>query len=200
MKKIFILIITIIVLQSCNILRGDATKPNIESVFLYQDGKEILLSKNQSITINRDEFSIRFYNKKYNSDTREFYCAQIAAFLNLEDLKKIKVGEKKENLSCYKPASGMAAGRNGYEFLIFNKNAHHYLMYENQKNRRLNLLETKGLDNKFEFEIKGIISNKKKIEMSETQLSEFYLSILIDRNLNGIIDENELTKLTIKIK
>ena len=45
-----------------------------------------------------------------------------------------------------------------------------------------------------------IFNNNAEVKMPETELEEFYLAILIDKNLNEKIDHGELNKLTVKVK
>jgi hypothetical protein len=188
--------------QSCKSLKNTTVESKTSEIILYQNGNEKIISNGtKSITVDKDEFSLRFYNKKYNSETEKYYATQIGAFLDLNDLEKIKVGMKTQDLPCFELGSGMAPDTSGkYESLIFNNSGHHYLNYENSDSKRLNLLKTEKEYRKLEFEINRLYVNNKDISLKETELSAFYLAILIDENLNGIIDKGELTKLTVEIK
>ena len=202
-NKLYILIIGILVLtQSCKSLKKATVESKTAEITLYQNRNEKIIPKGtNSIAINKDEFSLRFYNKKYNSETEKYYATQIGAFLDPNDLEKIKVGMKTQDLPCFELGSGMAPDISGkYESLIFNNSGHHYLSYENSNSKRLNLLKTEKEYRKLEFEINRLYLNNKDVSMKETELSTFYLAILIDENLNGIIDKGELTKLTVDIK
>ncbi len=191
-------------LQSCKSSKNVANKNqrSPEQVFLFQNGRQILLSDlNQTVQVSKENFSIRFYNKRYNAENKEFYSAQIAAFLEKSELDKIELGMLKSDLACFAPGTGMAPSRSGkYERLVFNNNAHHYTMYENSYSKRLNLIEESGEFQKLEFEILGLYYDNKEIKMTDADLTEFYIAFLIDRNLNGKIDAGELKKLTINIK
>jgi len=182
---------------------GKANKNSINSqLTVFQNGSEISVGKPyESIEIEKNEFALRFYNKKYDSENKKFYSAQIAAFIDKSEFDKIKTGLSKTDLPCFEPGSGMAPDRSGkYESLIFNNSGHHYATYENSESKRLNLLkESNGLL-KLEFEIKALYYDSKEVTMAETELEEFYLAFFIDKNLNGTIDNGELNKLTIKIK
>ncbi|WGD33807.1 hypothetical protein [Olleya sp. YS] len=202
-NKLHILIIGILVLtQSCKSLKNATNESKTAEITLYQNGNEKIIPKGtSSIAINKDQFSLRFYNKKYNSVTEKYYATQIGAFIDPNDLEKIKVGMKTQDLPCFELGSGMAPDTSGkYESLIFNNSGHHYLNYENSDSKRLNLLKTEKEYRKLEFEINRLYLNNKDVSMRETELSTFYLAILIDENLNGIIEKGELTKLTVDIK
>lgn len=202
-NKIYILIIGIIILaQSCKSPKKQKVESKTSEIILYQNGNEKIIPKGaKTIEVNKDKFSLRFYNKKYNSETEKYYATQIGAFLDLNELEKIKIGMKTQDLPCFELGSGMAPDISGkYESLIFNNSGHHYLIYENSNSKRLNLINDGKEYRKLEFEINRLYLNNIDISMKETELSSFYLAILIDENLNGIIDKNELTKLIIEIK
>ena len=204
-QKTFLLILLGIftITQSCKSLKSKNNSSNsiYNKVSFYQNGKETLISKVDDIYIERNNFSLRFYNKKFNSATKEFYSIQIAAFIDENEFERVAIGMNRNDLHCFELGSGMAPNRSGkYETIFINKNGHHYLMYKDASSKRLNLLNKEGEYYKFEFEINGISIDRKNMSMKNTGISKFYLAILIDRNLNGIIDRNELTKLTVNIK
>lgn len=199
MKKTFLILIGILTITiACKSLKSN--KNNHNSILLYQNGKETVIAKVDQITIKKNNFSLRFYNKMYNPKTKEFYAAQIAAFLEPKQLETAKIGMKINDVIYFGPGSGMATHRSGKYECIFFKYGHHYLMYNNESDKRLNLLKSENELHKFEFEINSIKFKDKEVSLSETTISTLYFAILIDRNLNGIIDENELTKMTVNLK
>lgn len=204
LKIIIILALALGLTQACKLLKTGKTSKNSFNTQLtvFQNGSEInIIKPSESIEIERDEFALRFYNKKYDSKNKKLYSAQIAAFTNKSEFDKLKTGLTKKDLPYFKLGSGMAPDRSGkYESLIFNNNGHHYITYENSESKRLNLLEESNGLLKLEFEISTLYYDSKKVNMTKTELKEFYLAFLIDKNLNGIIDNGELNKLTIKIK
>ena len=200
----FLLLISICIITSCATQKATSSSSiNVDTIYLFQNDEEISISKNsEQVSIKKDAFSLRFYNKKYNVNTKEFYAVQIASFLDKQALDNIEVGMSKNDTHNFSLGTGMAPSISGkYESLMFQEYAsHHYLMYTDAKSKRLNLLDTYGDYLKLEFEVNTLQYKGKQVHMSETDLTEFYLVILIDRNLNGYIDEGELTKLKVKIK
>ncbi len=174
---------------------------NATDLFIFQNGVERPVSGfEETIEVERKEFSLRFFNKRYDAENDKFYSAQIAAFIDKAEFDMVKVGMAKADLPCFMPGSGMAPSKSGkYESLIFKNSAHHYTTYENSESKRLKLLEEKGDFLKLEFEIASLYYDEKKVKIKDTKLTEFYIAFLIDANLNGMIDEGELHKLNIKI-
>lgn len=193
----------IILFTSCNNQNSQSSShQNFEDIILYQNNTEFIISKNTTeISITKNTFSLRFYNKRYDTESGAFYSAQIVAFLHNDELTKIKEGMNIQEIPCFEMGSGMAPHKSGrYESLIFSDGAHHYLVYENSNNKRLTLLEDKDEYLKLEFEINKLYYNDEELNLRDVELAEFYLAILIDRNLNGVIDKNELKKLIVKIE
>jgi len=197
-----IIIILMLLLQSCGsteIVKKPANKYN--NIYFFQHGKEQKINEfPEIINMDKNEFSIRFYNKKYNSGTKEFNATHIAALLDKNLFDKINIDVSTENISCFAPATGMAAGNSGYDALIFDSAGHHYLFYEDEDNKRLQLLEKGNVFHKLEFVVNRLYYNEQEIDIKDSDLEEFYLAIFTDRNFNEIIDKNELTKLVIRLK
>ncbi|MGB0931942.1 MAG: hypothetical protein ACPGVB_14255 [Chitinophagales bacterium] len=173
---------------------------SLHKIVVYQEGKENLIeSESQSIEITDDKFSIRFYNKKYAPERKEFYAAQIAALTDKQAFEQIHIGQQIEDISYFGGGTGMAAAKGGYESLIINNEAHHYLFYENETSNRLKLIGQKNDNWRFEFVINSFSINREKLPLQNEKIAELYLVILIDRNLNNMIEEGELTKLTLEL-
>lgn len=203
-KIITILTLAIGFTQACKTVQ--ATKSTSENfptqLTVFQNGIEYPINNfEETIELSKEVFSLRFNNKKYDSENKKFYAAQIAAFTDKSEFDKLKTGVSKSEFHCFEPGSGMAPNKsNKYESLIFNNAAHHYTYYESPESARLNLLKDAGEILWLEFEINVLYYNNKSVKMTETDLKQFYIAVLIDKNLNEIIDEGELNKLTIKIK
>lgn len=204
LKTVFLLTLFITLSQACK------TSKNMSKVYgnnsngltVFQNNKELPLKHlYDSVEIERKKFSLRFYNKQYDSENKAYYSAQIAAFIDKNEFNKIKTGMPKSETSCFSPGSGMAPAKSGkYESLIFNKYGHHYAFYENPESKRLNLIDDTGERLKLEFEINALHYNNKDVNIENSNLDVFYIALFIDQNLNGIIDKGELNKLVIKFK
>ncbi len=204
LELMIFLLLTAAFTQACQIAKTEkANKSDFETeLTIFQNNQEYPITKeSETVEVEKKEFSLRFYNKKYDSENKQHYAAQIAAFLDKSELDKIKVGMSKTDLPFFNPGSGMSPDLSGkYESLIFKNTGHHYTFYENIENNRLNLLEDLGSLLRLEFEIKALYYNRNQVQIPETNLNQFYLAFLIDKNLDGIIDKSELYKLTIKLQ
>lgn len=172
-----------------------------QSTTIFQNGKETVVKNETEITLLRENFSIRFYCKPYNSQRNEYYAAQIAAFNDKTEFAKVKTGLSTKDIACYSLGSGMAPDKSGvYEALIIDHQAHHFLFYENEKSRTTNLMARENGLLRLEFAVEKIRFDQKSVKLAKFPLDEIYLAIFIDLNLNSIIDPDELTKVTVKLQ
>ncbi len=170
-----------------------------EKVEIYQNGIEIV-GKDNVFYLDTAAFSLRFYNKTYDVINKKFYATRLAAFYAKEQIPDIKTGVSISSVPCFKPGTGIAASREeGYTALVFNSKAHHYLFYQDEKNKRVNKIGEKRAYSLFEFSTDSLSFYGEKESMQKTKVSQFYLLLLTDRNLNGIVDEGEYKLLTIRI-
>ena len=199
MKKATLLFLIAVVFQSCHIFKPNTIKSdNYSNVYFFQNGIESLV--NEKIIINNSNFSLRFFAKPYNADNKDFNAVQVASFINAKDLDLVNIGDKISEVKYFGLGTGMAPSHiNKYESLYLTSEAHHYLMYDRDGDKRVNLLEDYGDYLKLEFEIKNLIYNDQEEKLSETSLLFFYLAILIDHNANGIVDSGELTKISVQL-
>lgn len=171
---------------------------NANNIYLFQNGIEYTISpKTRKIQIDKNEFAFRFYNKKYEED--EHNAIRLTAFLRKKEWNKLKVGMKTSETSCFEGGTGLAGYQNRqYPELLFEKNAHHYLYYENEDDKRLKLLESSEDLLKLEFTVSSLDYNNSIIKVSESELSHFYVAVWMDRNLNRKLDSGELYKFIIE--
>ncbi len=172
----------------------------INEVKIFHQGEEIH-GVNNIFLIDTAGFSIRFYNKKYNPKSEEFYAARLAAFYDKDQIPEVKTGMYVNEILCFKPGTGMApAGGYGYTALKFNAKAHHYLFYQDEKFKRVNKVDDKGEYSLFEFAVDSLEFWGERESLKETKVSQFYILLLVDRNLNNRIDEGECKIITVRLK
>lgn len=189
----------LIFLGSCKSLK--TSKPTHDDIMLFQNGKEIILDKNQTLRIEKSKFSFRFFHKKFEAENNQFNDIRIAVFLDKSEFEKTKVGMKIKDTYCFFEGTGVAASENNfYESIFINDESHHYLYYENESDRRLDLLKKEGEILKLEFPISSIHLQGVYYPIEEFPKSDLFFMIFIDRNSNKIVDENELHQLALNLK
>jgi hypothetical protein len=175
---------------------------NNNVTFIQGDSSYVVSAESDTIELERKPFSIRYFGKRYNPDQRQFYVAQIAVLDNRKDIGVLTVGMSKENTTYFEPGTGMAPGYNGkYDTLLVSDKGHHYLLYESENDHRVGLISKKANILELEWKISGVNFNQTKdLSFNEMKKSTLYFVVLLDRNLDGIIDEGELKVVTVNFK
>lgn len=168
-------------------------------MYIIQEGNHKTVQDNSVINLKRTDFKIGFFNKKYNSSNKKFYAAKITFSSDENDFAKFDIGNALDDLACFRGGTGMATSKSGfYESIFIKKNAHNYLFYENESERRVNLIKDLGKNLlQLEFDVKSFYIEDNPVNIEESNLKSIAVAILIDRNLNGILDKHELSRFTI---
>ena len=182
-------------------------RQNINDYIIFQSGEEQTVPVYQGVvTIKRDAFSIRFFNKKYNEKKNKSYDVRLAGFLKKHEWGKIESGLEIEKSSFFQDGSAYAITQEGnYNGFFFSDEddylgGSHHLVYGHPDIKTASLLKKEGEYFKLEFKIESLFLKGKLVRIADTSLSEFYIVFLNDINLDGIADEDELTKVVIKFK
>ncbi len=172
-------------------------------VFAYicQNGQEKPLNVEQAIVnVDAEPFYLRFLSKRYIAGKQQFHSMRIAAFLSDSQIPNIHPGLLIDSMACFGAGTGMASAHSGeYEVLNFNDRAHHYVYSRDESNHRAKLISSENKRLTLEFEVDSLGISGYNQPMSQTGLSEFYLLLFNDANLNRQIDDGEWSKVTIRL-
>ncbi|MFD1016179.1 hypothetical protein [Winogradskyella rapida] len=200
---VFRIVLVLFLAQSCksSALKTKNLRPRETDIMVYQNGVETVVREvSETVKIDRKPFSIRFFNKLSDSPNGIFHAARIAAFSHDSLVTTVTFGMSEQDFSFLTPGSGIASSRSGrYDYLFLDLKGHHYL-FKDATSQRLNRIADSSRTPKLEFEISGLHYKDQKINIEATQLDQLYLVCFIDRNLNGIIEESELHKLTLDLR
>lgn len=170
-----------------------------KEVSITQEGKTILLQGEENkIALKKTAFTIRFYNRRYTDDAP--FATMIAAFIDQASLDKVQVGAKTEEVPFFSPGTGLAADLTGYSSIFLDNEANHYLYYKEENDKRANLVsDDKGMLT-LEWTAHSFYLNGRDTEFAEAGISTVYLVIFTDNNADGIVDKEELKKVTLTFK
>lgn len=155
-----------------------------------------------SIQLKRAPFSLRLWNQKYNTEKNEFYSSRVLFRLDKSIFEGIEVGMKIDEITELRPGRGMATVRGGASNLVITDMGFHYLFYENETENRFRLLQTEGDSCEFEWLISNIsfVADRTEFPIEKTTFDQLFMVCVTDRNLNGMLEESELVKLTISFE
>jgi hypothetical protein len=182
-------------------LEGQALINN-NVTFIQGDSIYLVSADRDTIEIDRKPFSIRYFGKRYNPEQKQFYAAQIAVLDNRKDIGVLTVGKSTENIAYFEPGSGMAQNENCNDYIMaVNESGHHYLIYENESHRRVDLISKKANILELQWNVSGVnFRQTKDLSFSEMKKSTLYFVIFLDRNSDDIFDEGELKVVTVNFK
>jgi hypothetical protein len=182
-------------------LEGQALINN-NVTFIQGDSIYLVSADRDTIEIDRKPFSIRYFGKRYNPEQKQFYAAQIAVLDNRKDIGALTVGMSTENIAYFEPGSGMAQNENCNDYIMaVNESGHHYLIYENESHRRVDLISKKANILELQWNVSGVnFRQTKDLSFSEMKKSTLYFVIFLDRNSDDIFDEGELKVVTVNFK
>lgn len=185
--------VSICILGSCASLKNDLQQ-DLKNIDLIQ-GSQIWKLHNgaNTIQINNEPFAMVFLQKPYRDKNGVFHTVQVNTTQNVELYNSIVPGKNMDEIECFSPGSGLAMRDGNNPELMIVDYGHHYLYYENEEERRLTKLGAKSDYYYLEWRIDPLNNNPDAIKNSDGDIIVF-VSIIIDRNKNKRIDEDELWK------
>lgn len=169
-------------------------------IVVSQSGKPQKLSDgSKTIELQRKNFDIRWWDGAYAFEDKQLNTIQIAVDTSSSIFSGIKPGVLVDDVPCFAPGSGVAGPQaKPYESVIPGSDSHHYIFFENDENRRANVISQSGNVYHLEWPIQNIYLNEKDISISDFKGENLYLVVFQNHNMNDVIDHNELLLLTIK--
>lgn len=192
--KIVVCVLSICFLASCASLKNEL-KQELKNIDLIQ-GEQIwkLSAGHHTIQIRNKEFAMVFLQKAYNKKKEVFHTVQVNTTQNIDIFNSVAVGKNMVEIECFSPGSGLAMRDGNNPELMLVDYGHHYLYYENEDDRRLTKLGTKGDYYYLEWRLDPLQHNPDATKNDDGDIV-IYVSIIIDRNKNKQIDDGELWKI-----
>ncbi len=154
-----------------------------------------------TIVLKKEAFAIRYFNKKYDYESKKLYAAQIAVLTEKSNADKLKAETKIDNIEVFATGSGLAASvSNRYDTIYIVDYGHHYLDYTSEVDHRVDSIAAYNDWLLLEWKIIGTDDLKQVLPIDKINYSALYFCVLIDRNLNGKIDPSELKIIQIQFK
>jgi len=112
------------------------------------------------------------------------------------------VGKKLEDIPYFQPGTGFASGKGkGYDTAFISASGHHYLFYENEKDKRVMRVATHpGGVLELEWRIFALHHDGEHVAFHELRTDSLYFVIFIDLNLDQVINTGELKIVKVKFK
>ncbi len=166
---------------------------------IMQDGKEYaILSTEQNIKLAKDKFEIIFNLKKDDDIAEKYFAARIVADIDSDIFKQFEPKKKFEEVPSLVAGTSMAGPKDApYNCIFFDDQAHHYIFYNNEDEKRANLISKENNLLQLGFDIENYCMQDFEINISNSNFEAIYMVFFIDKNLNEIVEEGEYAKLKI---
>lgn len=173
-----------------------------QTIRLIQNEKITELNSfKQSLIIEKKPFAIRFFCKPYDTKNEKFYATQIAVIDNEETFNKIKIDDAAEKYPFFEAGTGMAPNESGfYDAVFINNEAHHYIYYDNESDKRANLISKQNDIIELEWQINKFFYNEKEADLTELPFKTLFFVIFIDANLNKRMEQDEIHLVQVQFK
>jgi hypothetical protein len=170
-------------------------------LFIQGTNVHSIARETDSITLDRQEFHIRFNALRYDTSKNVFTGLQLAVMDHPD--YSIHSGMDAEKTSCFRLGMGMANSDNN--LLIIANDANNYIIYQDEHERRADLISQNGENLILDIDVKAFdvpVSDldSKKIEVKDTKMKSLWFVMWYDWNANLMIDKGELKKVHIRFK
>jgi hypothetical protein len=189
---------SVLFLLFCLALNPLTSMAQTDNISIIQGDSTYKLSpQSHSILLERKPFIIRTKLKKYKEKKQQYNAIQMA--VRNTNAGMCQAGQIISDVLYFAPGTGMATdSENKYPFLFINNEAHHYFTYQNKPNKRVNPAEIENGYVLAEIPVSGFHYNDSDIQIEGSNLTELFIDILINRNLNQLIDQGELTQIHLR--
>ncbi|MFV0186705.1 hypothetical protein OBK20_04935 [Empedobacter falsenii] len=193
MKKIMVLMV-------CSLLAsfGNAQEYTTNNIIIKQGNQTFNIDKaEQTITLRPEEFSVEYLNKPYQEKKNLFYAAQALVTDHTIDIN-LHEGTEIESIPYFEAGTGFAAKENQllhYPFLSLD--GHQYLYYVPNKDKRVEKSGTSGQWDIHKWTLKGVFQYDAEMDWNIYDNNQVYITLIIDRNLDGILQKGEFFTLQI---
>jgi len=166
---------------------------------IMQNGKEFAIeSAEQNIILAKNKFEVIFNLKRDDDIAQRYHAARIIADIDPDIFNQFEAEKKFEEIPSLAAGTSMAGPKDSpYNCIFFDDQAHHYIFYSNEEEKRANLIAKENEVLKLSFDIENYCMQDFEINIKNSNFEEIYMVFLIDKNLNEIVEDGEFVKLKI---
>lgn len=171
-------------------------------LIIQQGKKELSIEVDQStIALAKEKFTVLFDIKKDDVDAQHYYAARLIADVDPAMFDQFAPGNSFEAIPALSAGTSMAGPKDEpYDCIFFDDQAHHYIFYNDEMEKRANLISKKENGKvQLGFEVENYCMQDFEINIKNSNLEKLYFVFLIDENLNNILEEGEYVKLTVDL-
>lgn len=170
-----------------------------EIIIVQNETSKTISTENKRIHLKKQPFTIQFYSKFHNSKKENFNGLKVTIVKNESDLQVIEEGNPINLIPFFEEVSAVVPDSDGfYSSAVISNYVHHYLFYENDTNKNIQLISKKNEIGWFEWNVSRFYLDGKEFPIESLKENKLTFIFLNDYNTNKIIDADELRILRIQ--
>ncbi|MBN1799647.1 MAG: hypothetical protein JW822_13810 [Spirochaetales bacterium] len=157
------------------------------------------LAEESDITVSAGPITLVFTVKPYDRINKKYHAYRITVHSDSSIFDYVKDGTDDNEIPFFAPGTGMAAARSGYEHLVVNNRANHYLFYEKESEyeQRVELMGEEDGILLVQVSFDTLYNEGEQTDFSSLSGVTLYLVVYYDENLNTIVENGEYKKITL---
>ncbi len=200
-NQCLVFVVVLLFFYACKKKKIEPGNTNFNTITIKQGNKKQLLEDFKIINLDKDNFSIEFYNKKLTEEVPN--RALMALSLNKNEFTCYNLGDSLKQHLFFKRYRSFAYEVPTKTIVISNDTliGNMSLFYKDASERSVNLVNEYTNDfMQLQMNVESFYVEDEKINIKDIDIKMLYGVFLIDRNLNTVIDENELFRFAINFE
>ncbi len=174
---------------------------NNELIILQNGVSKSVSTENDVITLKKQPFKIQFYSKFHHTKKENFNGLKVTVSNNQPGLVVIEEGTAVNLIPFFEEVSMTPTDDDGfYSAIMINDYSHHYLFYESETHKNVELISKKNEVGFFEWEVNRFYFEEKEFPIQQIKQNKLTFIFLNDYNSNKIIDIDELRILRVNFE
>lgn len=197
-------LLTVMMVSIMNLFSISQQSQDLEALGLKIQQQENIISitsAEQSIILAKEKFSVVFNLKKDDDVAQKYYAARLIADIDPDIFKQFEAEKSFEEVPSLALGTSMAGPKDApYNCIFFHDQAHHYIFYSSEEEKRANLINKENEILELSFDIQHYCMQDFEVNISNSNFEQIFFVFFIDKNLNEIVDEGEFVKLEINFE
>lgn len=197
-------ILTLLFIFSMNIVPDIQKEHKLSDLGLKieQGENEITIQKEfETIILSKEKFTVAFNLEKDDDIAQKYYSVRMVADIDPEIFTQFESEKKFDKIPALALGTSMAGPKDApYECIFFHDQAHHYIFYSSEEERRANLIAKENEMLQLSFDIENYCMQDLEVNIKNSNFEEIFMVFIFDKNLNEKIDSNEMVKMEVKFE
>jgi hypothetical protein len=201
-QRVFYIMLFIVSLSCPNSLSAQHKAKQDTIRFIQGNNVHAITNENDSITLGRQEFHIRFNALRYDPSKDKYTGLHLAVMEYPDD--HIHPGTDVETLTYFRLGTGMA--NSDEHLLIIADEGHNYIIYQDEHEKRADLISRNGDSLLLDIDVRAFdvpVASEldyKRTKVKDMKIKDLWFIFWYDWNFNDKIDAGELKKVHVRFR